>query len=290
MTTETDDAGFDGGEDLDLSTGAPAGQDDDQDLNLGDDAAAPASDDDGAAPAAGAKPKKTAKERIDELTWRAKEAERREQALLDRLSGKTPAPDSQPDPKPAAPAEKAKPDPTDFDEGIYDPAYVEALTDWKVDQRIKQSRDEDAAARTAADQQAKRGERIKAATEKHPDFEQVVVEGAKKGAWDCTPIMAQAMTDSEAETEIAYHLAKNPDEARRIAALSPLSQVREIGRLEDRLAGTTTTTTNPSPKPASDAPPPPGDRARGGGGRFAVDPATSDFAAFERMADSKLGS
>lgn len=107
-----------------------------------------------------------------------------------------------------------------------------------------------------------------------PDYYEVL-----HGAWPCSAPMADAIRTSEAGAEVAYHLASNPDEARRIAAMTPLAQVREIGRLEARVgrgagAGQTRAVSGaPSPAPLG----------RGGGGRFKIDPATSDFAAFERQ-------
>jgi hypothetical protein len=43
----------------------------------------------------------------------------------------------------------------------------------------------------------------------------------------------------------------------------------------------------PAPRKVSKAPPPPVNSARGSGGKFSADPATTDFATFERMAQQK---
>jgi hypothetical protein len=82
---------------------------------------------------------------------------------------------------------------------------------------------------------------------------------------------------------VAYHLATNPGEARRIASLDQISQVRELGKLEAKLSAPPA----PQVKLKTDAPDPP-NVVRGNGGRFEAAPDTTDFAAFERMADTAL--
>jgi hypothetical protein len=55
--------------------------------------------------------------------------------------------------------------------------------------------------------------------------------------------MAEVINSSPVSHELAYHLAKNTDESRRIAALPPLAAARELGRLEAKL------TSGPTAKP-----------------------------------------
>ncbi len=98
--------------------------------------------------------------------------------------------------------------------------------------------------------EADEAERLKAmkefqkATEKaaikYDDFEEVVQESVAP----TTPIMNQAIIDSDSAGEIMYFLAKNPDEAERISLLPPVKQVKEIARLELKLVDA------PSPKPS----------------------------------------
>jgi len=45
------------------------------------------------------------------------------------------------------------------------------------------------------------------------------------------------IAESEVSTELIYHLASNPEEARRISSLPAESMGREIGRIETRLEG-----------------------------------------------------
>ena len=69
------------------------------------------------------------------------------------------------------------------------------------------------------------------------------------------------MLESEHGAEILYHLAKHPAELKRIAALSPVSAVREVGKLEAALAkpsapenGTPKITGAPKPPPPTGRP------------------------------------
>lgn len=48
--------------------------------------------------------------------------------------------------------------------------------------------------------------------------------------------MQAAIMDSDVGADIVYHLGKHPEEAARIAALPPLRQAKEIGRLEARFS------------------------------------------------------
>src|SRR6185436_1228163 len=102
----------------------------------------------------------------------------------------------------------------------------EALTDWKLDQREKTraeaeaKRAHDIAEREAFETWAKRE---KAAKKAHDDYEEVLDSVKFNPADPGVPAARQAMLESELGAEILYHLAKQPAELKRIAALSPVS-------------------------------------------------------------------
>lgn len=88
--------------------------------------------------------------------------------------------------------------------------------------------------------------RIAAATAEMPDFEEVLASSDVP----MTPPMQQAIMESDIGPKLAYYLANNPDEAEKIASMSPIGAIRTLGRIEERLANA---------KPAvktTDAPPP----------------------------------
>lgn len=249
----------DAGEDLNT---AQEGQD------TGDDGAAEQTEGEGEQPPA--KPKKSVQERIDEMTRARRDAEREAEywraKALEREQPRQQEQQAQPDPN-------APPNPADFDYGDADPAYLAAVVDYKVDQKLRafQERAQAQAQAQTADQQFKAKEADYSKVK--PDFQTVVYDSK----WECTPVMADAIKQADGGPAVAYHLASNPAEARRIAALNPLAQALEIGRIEARLS----TPAAPQPKTVSEAPPPP-NGVRGAGGRFKPAPDTDDFSAFEK--------
>jgi hypothetical protein len=65
-----------------------------------------------------------------------------------------------------------------------------------------------------------------------PDFEEVLASSDVP----MTPPMQQAIMESDIGPKLAYYLANNPDEAEKIAAMSPIGAIRTLGRIEERLA------------------------------------------------------
>ena len=84
------------------------------------------------------------------------------------------------------------------------------------------------------------------ARSKYDDFEQVAYNPSIR----ITPMMAEAIQSSEAGTDVAYYLGANPKEAERNSRLSPISQAKEIGKLEAKLVS------DPPVKRTSSAPAP----------------------------------
>lgn len=131
-----------------------------------------------------------------------------------------------------------------------DEQYTDALTDWKVDQRIAADKRKEAEARQAAAQeQVSRNwkAQIEAGKEDMPDFEQVV--GAAEVVFP--QVVLDAVVD--AGPRVAYALAKDPDQARRIAAMRPSAAIAAVVRLGEQLAGDGGKTPAPAPTPATPA-------------------------------------
>jgi hypothetical protein len=78
---------------------------------------------------------------------------------------------------------------------------------------------------------------------KYPDFYEVVHDPSVP----IHPVMVQPIVTSEIGDEIAYYLGKNKAEARRIAALTPVAMIREIGKLEATLSKTGAKSNAPQP-------------------------------------------
>lgn len=172
-----------------------------------------------------------AKERIQELVSRAKEAEARAADAERQLSQYQ--------------SEDLKPS----SEYETDEEYQRAIfrAELREVERERARREQEAAAKRAQEERQRLWEaRAEEARARIPDFEQV----AYSSKVPYSQSMVQLVQESDQGPEIAYHLGKNPHEADRIARLSPLAAAREIGRLENRFAATT-------PKKVSNAPPPP---------------------------------
>lgn len=96
-------------------------------------------------------------------------------------------------------------------------------------------------------------EQVEAAKKEFPDF----VEVAFSKDVPMTNAMTEAIITSEYGAKIAYELGQHPDEADRIAKLPPVAAVREIGKIESRIAAKTKAAeTDDEPPAASSAPKP----------------------------------
>lgn len=96
--------------------------------------------------------------------------------------------------------------------------------------------------------------RVEEFKDRAPDYEQV----AQNPNLMITPLMADAIKESESGAAVAYYLGKNPAEAARIAQMSPVGQATAIGRLEERVTmpQKRTTSAPPPPKTISGTPSP----------------------------------
>lgn len=106
-------------------------------------------------------------------------------------------------------------------------AYVEALAAKKAEELVSKREQ----AQRQRELVSAYENRVEAALERYPDFEQV----AYSQNHPVTDIMAEAIQASEAGPDIAYWLGSNPKEAVRISRLSPTLQAKEIGVIEAKL-------------------------------------------------------
>jgi hypothetical protein len=217
--------------------------------------------------------------RIDKLNQKlgAKDARIAELERLTQGGNATRTPEQ----TPAKAAESGKPNIADFE--TYD-QYVEQLTEWKVEQR-EQAREAKAAAAQAAQEAQARAktwnERVAAAKAELTDFDDVMADADDIPA---TPAMIEAITSSDHGPAIAYHLAQNADEAKRIATLSPFAMAREIGKIEAAISAKATPET---PKPRVTKAPAPPKTVRTQSETAEPDP--TDFAAWERWRNAQPG-
>lgn len=191
------------------------------------------------------KPKRRGfQKRIDELTRRNYELQRELERLRAAAGGE----------KREAPSNDERPDPSKYNSLE---EYLDALSDWKVRQHLKQLHEQEARRRAEteasirmAELTARFDEAADRVRERIKDFDEVVF-GAD---YPVTPPMFEAIMASEIGPEIAYYLGTHPREAARIARLDPINVAREIGKLEAKIAAQSSNPSKPG-KPSS-APPP----------------------------------
>lgn len=123
-------------------------------------------------------------------------------------------------------------------------AYADAVADWKIDQAQQQQRAQESQ-KSQSKFQTKRDEFI-------ADLEET--DGFDMKAFNrlpISPVVAEAILDSDIGTKLAIHLTTNPDDASRIANLSPARQAAEIGKLEAKLSTAASKRPSNAPSPIS---------------------------------------
>lgn len=223
---------------------------------------------------------------------RAAEAQRQADYWRGVAEGKAPTEPAKSEAKEVDP--NAEPKAEDYEFGEADVKYITDVAKWSARQEFnaQQAQAEQRAEFSRLD--ANYQSNIAKVTERLPDFDEKVTQTAQRGEWPCPPLIAMGIRDSDVGPDIAYHLATNVAEAKRIAALDPYLQARELGRLEARFMGEEKARADAAKTPAqpkvSQAPTPPASLARGAGGKFTVNADTDDFASFDKAADKILAS
>jgi len=206
-------------------------------------------------------------DRIKELTEARKKAEEEREALRKELETLKSAPKTEPKAEPktetkATPAadESDKPRLKDFvaklkgDEAYEDAVerHADAVAEWR-EKRAESKRTAEAAEKESGTAKEQFAGRIKAAREKHEDFEAVTA--------DLAPLMSPAMRQFSAQhpegIEVAVYLGRNRDEMEAIKKLTPIEQVGMLGAIAARLkSGTQQSATEKKPVSKAPAPPP----------------------------------
>lgn len=131
-------------------------------------------------------------------------------------------------------------------------AYVAATAEYIADQKIQKTFAERDQRQQADRQQYERQQvqtswqqRVADATAEMPDFEDVLASSDVP----MTGAMQDAIMESDVGPKIAYFLANNPDEASKIAKMSPIGAIRALGRIEERLSGPVAKVPTSAPAP-----------------------------------------
>jgi hypothetical protein len=248
------------------------------------------------------KPKKqTFQDRINELTAKARNEERRAAELEKRLADLEArnTEETKPEPKPlrqTLPEDAPSPDALDEDGepiyklGEFDPQFIRDLTKFTIAQETKAAKE---AAQLEAEQaqiKAQQEELVSSwaskveETEKElPDLREKLnqVESAFSGIDPgYGEYLAATIMGCDYGPQIMYYLSQNIGEAQKIVASGPAAATLSIGRLDAKFTKAPAEKRNT--KKVSDAPEPPASRSRGSSGSFSVPADTDDLDAFER--------
>jgi hypothetical protein len=114
--------------------------------------------------------------------------------------------------------------------------YTDALVEWKFNQRVKAQEESDTRKQqqqAVQSVQQQFADRVAATAKEIPDYHEVI----ESADWEVPHHMQAYIVDSENGARLGYHFAKHRDEFDRIAKLSPIRAMAELGKLEDRLFG-----------------------------------------------------
>jgi len=140
-----------------------------------------------------------------------------------------------------------------------DADYHRALGRWEATQEAK-ARETQTAQERAQQERAQRQQQTQATiaeswTKREADFTKTTADYEAK----VTPFLddldhfskgtREAIVESDLGPALLYHLASNPEEAERIADLSPARQIAELGKLEERLTVKPARRTSEAPEP-----------------------------------------
>ena len=157
------------------------------------------------------------------------EAERERQARID-LENKIKELESKL--SPPAPQEPTEADPKPKPEQFSDMfEYAEALAEWTADKKIQEQKVKEAAQKAEQERQKLLdtwSTRVQDFRAKTPDFDDMV------GSADVVVSneVRDAIFESDVGPQILYHLAENPDVAKKIQGMTPIGALRMIGKLE----------------------------------------------------------
>lgn len=166
------------------------------------------------------------REAAREEAKREREAREALEARLKELEGKVNPPAAQqPDDELGE-----EPKPEQFSD-MYE--YAKALAEYTADKKLIERDNEEKARKAAAEQEAKFkawADRVNAAKNELPDFDDMVQSSDVR----VSDPVRDAIIESEHGPKILYYLAENSEFAKKLADMSVVSAVREIGKIEAR--------------------------------------------------------
>lgn len=169
--------------------------------------------------------------RIDELTRKRRDAERERDFERTKRLG---AEEEIKKLKSAVP-QGDRPKIEDFETEV---DYLEALADWKFDQKMQAEREKDSREKATEDEKAAIAEiyqeldgKMEKGRKKYDDFDELVLNEDLK----ISESMVEAILLSDTPEDVLYYLGKHPNECADIAELPPLKIAHELGKIEAKI-------------------------------------------------------
>ena len=168
--------------------------------------------------------------RFSELTKQREEARKeaaREREQREALESRIRELEGKAEPKPVE--ENVKPQPSQFNDAF---EYAEALAEWSAEQAIlnrekqEAERKEQEHRQKLAESWKQREANVKAEL---PDYDEMIASAADVTVSD---VIRDAIVESDVGPRILYHLAENPELVDQLNSVSPISALRQIGKLE----------------------------------------------------------
>ena len=171
---------------------------------------------------------KRVQKRIDKLEWEKNEERRRAYALEQELEQLRSGKQQQKQPE----SHQGQPSPDDFPAGRYDPDYLVALTEYKIQQSI----DNLQKSANVSEQRKLIELQQEQARQTHDDYDDVTAELLEHPLAN-DPVFNEAILSADNVASVAYYLGKNPDELENLAAIrnNPSKMLKAIGRIEAKL-------------------------------------------------------
>lgn len=238
-------------------------------------------------------------ERINELTAKARQAERERDELLRKLNEKPTDPKPEPKAQENTVTASEGPAPTDKNEdgtdkyplGEFDPRFVKDTIQHALNEQARQQEAKKAEIEKLSAEQQYRAtlentwkEKLEVVQERYPDYQEKgeqmlsVFEGID-------PAYGQYLTDTlmemDAGPEVFYYLANNLDEADQIVNAGPRKATIALAKLEAQLVGSPTAKT--PVKKTTNAPPPPPQMKGSAVSKASIPLDTDDLDAFSKV-------
>jgi hypothetical protein len=113
-----------------------------------------------------------------------------------------------------------------------DESYVQALTDYKVDKRMATVKEELARSQSTSKVQESWASKVSKASQEYPDYQEALADA---GDVPINPEVAEELMSSDLGGDIAYYLAKHPEEVGQLNRMETRSIARYVGRLEEKI-------------------------------------------------------